>query len=194
MTRTIFFIGDDKLGHRAIQALPEDAPIWLNRTMNLTRVLKLLRRRSIIPSDLLAMALADLRRKDTAIPQLPVVTSNADVEHVVKSERPARVVCFRAGLIFNRATLRSGPQFLNIHYADLPAWGGLGALRRALRAGALDQAACLHEMLPEIDAGQVLYREPFRLNPATSFKENEDRAFSAGLAVLKAIASGNCPV
>lgn len=193
MTRTIFFIGDDKLGHRAIRALPDGAPIWLNRTMNLARVVKLLRRRSIAPGDLLAMALADMRRKDTAIPQLPVVTSNADVAQVVAAERPAQVVCFRAGLIFNRATLQSGPQFLNIHYADLPEWGGLGALPRALRAGALEQAACLHEMLPEIDAGQVLHREPFRLNPAESYRENEDRAFSAGLAILKAVASGSCP-
>ena len=163
--KTVYIIGDDKLGHQAIAALGPDHVIYRNSSNSPMRVLKLVRKGILRADDLLRMVIAEVRRKDTAIHDVPALCSNADVQDMVEREKPDRVICFRAGLIIGRKTLDTGPQFLNLHYADLPDWGGLASIPRALRAGALVQTACLHVMAPEIDGGEVLAREPYALNP-----------------------------
>ena len=113
---------------------------------------------------------------------------------MVEREKPDRVICFRAGLIIGKRTLSTGPQFLNLHYADLPEWGGLASLLRAMRAKAYDQNACLHEMVAEIDGGEVYAREAYKLDPSLSYRANEDHAFETGLTLLSKIISGEVKI
>ena len=185
--KTVLIISDDKMGRHAIASLDTDVSIYLNRSNSPNRIAKLIRNRIIRVGDLLNMAWAELRRSDIQIRDLPVLHSNQDVLRMLQLEQPDRVICFRAGLIISRRTLKMSPQFLNLHYADLPEWGGLGSVARALRAKAFDQNACLHEMVPEIDGGTVLVRQPYQLDPLASYKTNEDTAFGAGLKLLKCV-------
>jgi len=183
--KTVLIIGDDKLGHKAIVAMGPDVQIYLNRSSSPARILKLVLKGTLSVKDFLIMAWAEYCRRGTQIPDLPVLKSNRDVIDMLKREKPDRVICFRAGLIIGRATLEYPPQFLNLHYADLPEWGGLGSIPRALRAGAFEQNACLHVMVPEIDGGEVLERQPYRIDPKLPYKDNEMRGFAAGLMLLQ---------
>ena len=74
------------------------------------------------------MGLADLRRADTPLSDLPIIATNNDLLQVIKDETPDRVICYRAGLVLTRTVLDQPPQFLNVHCADLPKYGGLGTL------------------------------------------------------------------
>ncbi|PLX30224.1 MAG: hypothetical protein C0582_01570 [Alphaproteobacteria bacterium] len=60
-----------------------------------------------------------------------------------------------------------------------------------MKAQAYDQNSCLHEMVGEIDAGEVYYREPYKLDPTIGYKANEDRAFESGLKLLHNYISGS---
>lgn len=190
MKKIVVIVGDDKLGRQAaaeLLALQPGTAIYLNRSVNALRLWKLLRHNPWLARDLLRMFIAELGRKEAVIPRLPALYDSAQVLEMIAREKPDTVICFRAGLIFGKKILNSGPQFLNLHYADLPQWGGLGAIARALRAGAFQQNACLHEMQLEIDAGKVLARQPYTLDPKRSYKENEEAGFAAGMALLTSI-------
>lgn len=188
--KTIFIIGDDKLGHAAVNDLGRDEAVWLNDTLDLLRVFKLARIGAISPLAIIKMAIANRKRQNVETRVLPSVKTNNEVKKIINTETPDRVVCFRAGLVLNRSVLGMGPQFLNVHCAELPEFSGLGALPRALRANRLQQNACLHQMSTKIDSGRVLAREPFLLLKSASYRENEDLAYSAGRKLLTRIAKG----
>jgi methionyl-tRNA formyltransferase len=187
--KSIYIIGDDKIGRRAMNALGQDKLIFRNQAVSSLRVLKLIRRNAVDFRDIVKMGWADLGRENQDIAEYPIVKTNGDLVRYIADEKPDRVVCYRAGLVLNRQVLRLGPQFLNIHCADLPDFGGLGSIPRALRAGAFDQNACLHEMSLEIDAGRVLHRESYQLSHAKTYRENEDLAYAAGRKILLNIAN-----
>ncbi len=188
--KTIYIIGDDKLGRASMNALDAGSLVYRNQSVGSRRVLKLLRKKIIRLSDIIEMGVAELLRKSPTVPDFPIVKTNGDVRRILEDERPDRVVCFRAGLVLSREVLNLGPEFLNIHCADLPEFGGLGAIRRALSQGALAQNACLHEMVAEIDAGRVFHKEPFELSQSVSFAENEERAYQAGRKILVGMVKG----
>ena len=187
MRKTVLIIGDDKLGHRALAALAArfpNIPLYRNRSASPKRLFKLVRRNWNLLGDFITMFLAELRRADTPIPPLPVITTGADIFTMIERENPQTVICFRAGIILGTRLLASGPEFLNLHYADLPEWGGLAALPRALRAKAYQQQACLHRMVVAVDAGEVLRRAPYMLDPSLPYSKNEEIGFATGLALL----------
>src|SRR6056297_2220884 len=111
------------------------------------------------------MVWAELRRPALAEPNFPVLYTNQAIRDMLAREKPDEVICFRAGLVLTEKTLACAPDFLNVHYTNLPKWGGLGTIYKALKAQAYDQNSCLHEMVGEIDAGEVYYREPYKLDP-----------------------------
>ncbi|MGB7318912.1 MAG: formyltransferase family protein [Planktotalea sp.] len=189
--KTIFIIGDDKVGRQAAAELNVPDAIWLNRSVGSKRVWRLIRSGAIKLPDVLAIALADIRRPNLAAPVLPIIQSNADVLELIKAEVPDRIICYRAGLVLTRRVLDQPVQFLNVHCADLPKYGGLGTLHRALRDKAFAQNACLHEITTVIDGGRVLHKEPYHLSPTRSFRLNEDVAYAAGRKILNDIASGH---
>lgn len=188
--KTIYIIGDDKLGRCAMGALGEDAIVLRNRSVGVKRVIRLIRKGVIRLRDVIEMGIAELRRSSPAIPDFPTIETNRDLQQIIQENNPDRVVCFRAGLVLSNDVLGMGPEFLNIHCADLPGFAGLGAIRRALDQDALVQNACLHEMVGEIDAGKVLCKEPFELSHSLSYRENEERSYSAGLKILLSLVQG----
>ncbi len=187
MKKIVLVIGDDKLGHKAVAdilAMQIPVTIYLNRSVSPERIIKLLRRNIHMAGDFTKLFLAELFRKDTPIPPLPTLQNGAEILRMICLEKPDIVVCFRAGLILGKKILESGPLFLNLHYADLPEWGGLASIARALRAAAYQQNACLHRMTAQVDGGGVLMKTPYLLDPHLSYKANEERGFEIGLELL----------
>jgi len=188
--KTIFIIGDDKLGRLAAAELNAPDAIWLNRSVDSKRVVRLIKTGAIKLQDVLAIAFADLRRPNVAAPDLPIIRTNAEMLELIRTQAPDRIICYRAGLVLTRKVLDQPVQFLNVHCADLPKYGGLGTLHRALRDKAFTQNACLHEITTVIDGGRVLHKEPYQLSPARSFRRNEDIAYAAGRKILGDLAAG----
>ena len=188
MKKLILIIGDDRMGRKAIRHISSAFPnikIYRNRSGSPLRVLKLLKKNIISLPALINMLWAELQRPNLTVSGLPLLSNDQEVRVILKNENPDEVICFRAGVILTKRTLSCETHFLNLHYADLPKWGGLGAIHEALKAGAYDQHACLHEIWEKIDTGEVYQREPYKLDPSLSYKANEDIAFEAGLTLLQ---------
>lgn len=194
--RPLVVCGSDRIGRAVAARLLADgvdADVVLDESTDIGRVWRLLRRRRLLLRDVLRMIIAERARPAVRLPPLRVVTSDASLGELITELQPSYVVSFRAGLIVSAATLSKGSVFLNIHSADLPTWGGLSSIPRALRAGAFRQSACLHLMTARIDEGEVLDREPYQLNPAVSYRCAEDEAYAAGEKVLRRLLAGGAP-
>lgn len=180
-------LGDDRIGRQAavrLAARHPQMPMAFNRSAEPRRIVRLLRKRRIALSDLVVMALAEWRRPSIPRPLLPGINDNATLLAWLASTRPRAVVCFRAGLLISPAALAAGVPFYNVHAADLPEFGGLGAIARSLRAGRREGWACLYQMVARIDAGDVLEREGYKLDVADGYAANEERAYAAAECLL----------
>lgn len=191
--RPLVVCGGDKIGRAVAARLLEDrldVDIVLDQSTDSSRVWRLLRKRRLLARDVLRMWWAERGRSAVTLPALRGIHSDSELRRLIVELRPSYVVSFRAGLIVSAATLSAGGVFLNIHSADLPEWGGLASIPRAMRAGVWEQAACLHRMTARIDDGEVLDRESYRLNPAIRYRQNEDTAYAAGERVLRRLLAG----
>lgn len=130
------------------------------------------------------MALAERARSRVKLAALPEIGDNEDLRKLAGSNGIRNVILFRAGVIVSERTI-SDLEVLNIHCAKLGRYGGLASIARALTDGALDQDATLHRITTRIDEGEVLDTEPYRLDSRLSYRENEDRAYEAGLVLLE---------
>ena len=184
--RTLLLVGDDKIGRRLIRriTLGGDVTVAIDASFSVGRVWRLLRRRAINVRGIAQMALAEFQRPREARPRLTEVRSNKELLTLMRAERPDRVVLFRAGLIVNGAVIDSGPELLNVHCAKLPQFAGLGAVGRALDEKDYDQCATMHHVTNKIDAGEVVVIEPYSLDPARSYCDNEDTAYEAGIQLI----------
>lgn len=187
MTEIAVLLGDDRLGRQVATRLAARQPglaMAFNRSAEPRRIGRLLFRRRISLRDLLAMALAEWHRAPILRPPLAEINDNATLLAWLECIRPRAVVCFRAGLLISPTVLAAGVPFYNVHAAELPAFGGLAAIARSLRAGAREGWACLHHMEARIDAGDVLEREAYMLDVADGYAANEDRAYAAAERLL----------
>jgi methionyl-tRNA formyltransferase len=185
MAATLLLAGDDKVGRSLLARVRAGSvDVCLDRSSSVRRTLRLLRR-GVVPASVLAqMALAELLRPDTRLPGATSIRSNAELLQLITQRDVRRVYLFRAGLIIDREVLASGAELLNVHCASLQGYGGLGSIARALADGAWRQEATLHRVTERIDSGEVLDTEPYDLDPARSYRENERRAYEAGARLV----------
>ncbi len=187
MSELAVLLGDDRIGCRVAHTLSLRYPtltLAFNRSAEPLRVLRLLRKRRIALGDLINMAIAEWQRPAQTRLPLADINDNASLLAWLAASRPRAVLCFRAGLLISPAALAAGVPFYNVHAAELPEFGGLGAIARALRAGRQQGQACLHHMVERIDAGEVLDREPYALDRSDSYGANEARAYAAAERLL----------
>ena len=185
--KTILIVGSDKIAANALDKIQDscDLHIYIDRSTNIKRVIRLIRKGVISPLLVIRMFLCEQFRSrvTTKVVKLSL-KSNRDLLRVINGLRPERVVLFRAGLILNREIINSGPQILNIHAASVPQYGGIGAIYRALREGAFEQSASLHVVTERIDRGEVLDTERYVLRSELSYCQNENIAYSAAITLL----------
>jgi methionyl-tRNA formyltransferase len=154
----------------------------------LARIVKLIWRGRLSPSLLVKMYLAERRRPMGSIGKhYPAVSNNAELIHLIRELNPERVLLFRAGLIVKRSVLSIGVPIMNVHCARIPEYGGIGSIQRALNDCAYEQCATLHQVTESIDQGVVHATEPYHLSSHEGYGWNEDRAYEAGIRLLKRV-------
>ena len=194
-TKTILVVGNDKIGARAMaEACAPDVKVFLDCSSSLGRVFRLIVKRRIRLGLVLKMFLAELKRPrvERRVKIAGEIRSNKDLLAVLSEYSPERVVLFRAGLIINKSVIASGIPLMNIHCAQVPEYGGLGSIDRALRDGAYTQEATLHQVTVSIDEGEVYDTESYEMDGNMSYSENENRAYEAGIELLKRTLRGFC--
>ena len=185
--KTLLVIGNDKISSQVFSSLRRDESlvVAIDRSTNVGRVFRLLRRGSLTLRLLIQMLYCELRRdklKQAFITK--TITRNGDLVRLINLHAPRRVVLFRAGLIINKAALATGVPIMNIHCAKIPEYGGIGSIAKALQENAFLQSATLHQVTEAIDQGIVFDTEPYELDPSASYCMNEDSAYAAGYRLL----------
>ena len=186
--KTMLILGRDRIAAKALENLKESDSlvIVIDRSTSIRRVAKLIFRKRLSFLLILKMIICDSRRKSPAVPSVsfPRIADNKDLLVHLNKYKPDRVVLFRAGLVINKEIISQGIPLFNIHCANVPEYGGLGSIARALKDGALEQNATFHQVTTTIDEGQVFDLEPFQLGLSRSYCQNEDIAYQAGLQLL----------
>lgn len=184
----MLILGGDRIAEKALENLKESDSlvIIVDRSTSIRRVAKLIFGKRLSFVLILKMIICEYRRGSSAVPSVsyPGIANNKDLLVLLNKHKPDRVVLFRAGLVINKPTISQGIPLLNIHCANVPEYGGLGSIARALKDSALKQNATLHQVTTTIDEGQVFDLEPFRLSASRSYCQNEDIAYQAGLKLL----------
>jgi methionyl-tRNA formyltransferase len=91
-------------------------------------------------------------------------TSMTGVERLVAELKPDAVVVSSYDRIL-RAPLLAQCPFVNVHYAPLPEYRGRATVNWALINGETHAAISIHELVPQLDGGEILYQ---RLVPITA--------------------------
>jgi methionyl-tRNA formyltransferase len=85
-------------------------------------------------------------------------TSMAAIERLVTTLRPDCVVVSSYDRILPPALMQQCP-FVNVHYAPLPEYRGRATVNWALINGETDVAISIHELVPQLDGGQILFQQ-----------------------------------
>lgn len=187
--KTLLILGNDRISVRALTQLETRDPmlhIAKDESNSLRRLFRLIARGRLSLPLVFRMALCELKREPKSQANcFDVIKSNRDLLDLIERVKPDRVMLFRAGLIIGPAVIDQGLPILNIHCADIPKYGGLGSIWKALEEGAIHQAACLHQVTTTIDEGEVFDREPYLLNLSKTYCWNENTAYEAGIRLLQ---------
>ena len=186
--KKLFIISNDKIGRKAIHLLEQnksnDLHVVIDKSSSLKRVFKLIIK-GIMPLNLVVkMFFAELFRKDYSIINYSEIKTNKDLLRLIDEINPAKIILFRAGLIINKKVIEKKIPLLNIHCANVPEFGGLGSIQKAITHKAYNQNACLHHVTVKIDEGEVLAKEPYTLSPKRSYFANENIAYEAGIKLI----------
>ena len=185
--KNLIVLGNDKISGAISDQIfrLESCVVYIDRSTNFTRVLKLLKRRVISLTLLAKMASCELlrqgRKPDAS---LPSIHKNEDLIQAIKNHRPDRLILFRAGLIIKKNVIATGIPILNIHAATVPDYGGIGSIDRALKNKAYKQFASLHIVTTRIDEGEVIDTVGYQLNPELTYCKNEETAYNAAQQLL----------
>lgn len=188
--KTLLVLGNDKIAGRAFESLKlnlsdENLVVVVDKTTSFSRVLKLIKSGSLSFKLVLKMLISEWRRKENRPPDsLTSIKSNNNLLEVIQKTNPQRIILFRAGLIVSKTIISTDIPILNIHCANVPEYGGIGSISRALDDNALEQSACLHVVTTTIDEGEVIDRESYNLMSQEQYHVNENIAYEAGIRLL----------
>ena len=182
----LLIIGNDKIGRKAISLIDKnnDVQIVLDMSSSLKRVFKLIFKNIISFDVILKMFIAEIFRKNYKINNLKFIKSNNDLLKIIEEIKPKQIILFRAGLIINKTIIQKKIPLHNIHCANVPEYGGLGSINRAIIDKAYYQNACIHRVTTSIDEGEVLKRKPYKLSGKKSYLKNENIAYNTGIELL----------
>lgn len=177
-------VSNDYWGSRAEEICNNaGVPCAVDASSSPKRAIRLILRGSIPLPAVARMAVAERSRPQAKPKTAHVIGSNTQLRDLATRLRETDIVLFRAGLIISGQTL-AHLRVRNIHCADIPEFGGLASIYRAIRAGKLNQNATLHVVTDRIDDGEVLDRERYLMRRDNSYVTNEMAAYEAGLTLL----------
>lgn len=120
--------------------------------------------RSAAPEDPVALTAGA-----AGVPVYPDTTVDGITE-VVAGLRPDCVVVSSYDRILPAELLRSCP-FVNVHYSPLPAYRGRANVNWAVINGESEVAISVHELVPDLDAGGVLFQQRVPIGPRSTATE-----------------------
>ncbi len=96
---------------------------------------------------------------------LPILQTNAehDIRAAIDRTKPTSVLTCVYNKLFSPELLRLGPSFYNLHHGDLPRWKGSSSSEWAIISGRNEIALTLHETVPDLDSGAILWQETVRV-------------------------------
>ena len=113
----------------------------------------------------------------------------------VLAQGPALIVC--AGfmrILCDAAVARAGGRMINIHPSLLPKYPGLRTHERALEAGDAEHGASVHQVIADVDAGQVIAQARVPVLPGDDVAALAARVLAREhpllVAVVRAFAEG----
>ena len=185
--KTLLILGKDKISAKFLREnkFSKNLIIALDDSNNLKRVFKLLKTKKISLFFILQSLICELRRKSYPFPKnITSVKSNEEILKLILQYNPERVYLFRAGLIINKKVLSLKIPIYNIHCANIPEFGGLGSISKAIKKKCFSQSACFYQISSTIDDGLVLRKLPYLLDPQKGYFYNEQIAYKTGLRLL----------
>lgn len=196
--KVIFITSFDYYGKRAIELIAKNDNnniIIIDNSNNFKRILKILKKGKIKILTILKIIFAEILRniygyrkyRNIKISNFFTIKSNNDLLIYIKKYKPDCLLLYRAGLIISKEILNLDISILNIHCANIPEFGGLGSIEKALEKKQYLQNAVLHEVTSSIDSGKVLMKQKYKLNKNFSYFRNENIAYEAGLILIKKI-------
>lgn len=120
---------------------------------------------------------------------IPVFTPTSlklpDIQAQFTSHGADVAVVAAYGLLLPQAILDAYPHgCLNIHPSDLPRWRGAAPIARTIMAGDRLSAMCIMQMNAGLDTGDVLLRQPVRVNDGMNAGEFHDKMAALGAECL----------
>ena len=76
---------------------------------------------------------------------------------------------------------------INVHASLLPRWRGAAPIQRAIISGDVETGVTIMEMVLRLDAGAMLHKEPYTIDPDESASELHDRLAALGAEGLNKI-------
>jgi len=76
---------------------------------------------------------------------------------------------------------------INVHASLLPRWRGAAPIQRAIISGDVETGVTIMEMVLRLDAGAMLHKEPYTIDPDESASELHDRLAALGAEGLNKV-------
>lgn len=115
----------------------------------------------------------------------PASLKSLEIQAQFASHASDLAVVAAYGLLLPQAILDAYPHgCLNIHPSDLPRWRGAAPIQRTIMAGDTMSAMCIMQMNAGLDTGDVLLRQPVRVNDGMNAGEFHDKMATLGAECL----------
>ena len=183
-----FLIASDKIGKKLLSLMPIDfyENVIIDKSVDIKKIWRLILKRRIPINAFAQIFKAELFRENPHIDvsQKKFITNNKELLQILKSKNIKKLYLFRAGLVISKEILDQGIDIMNVHCADIPEYGGLGAIYRAIKNKRYIQHAVLYKITERIDDGEIISKKNYILNPDLSYLENENIAYNAGIELF----------
>ncbi len=159
-------------------------------SVSLSKIIRLLRKRRIKFFWLLKQLISSYVQKFILMRNVQctldnTVKSNDELADIIRKHPEIKtLIAFRGGLLVKENIL-SNVNCINVHYARLPDYIGLGSISNALKNKDYKQEATIHIMEKSIDTGSTILTEPYLLEPSKPYWKNELIASKAGVVAAQ---------
>ena len=112
------------------------------------------------------------RAAELGVPVRPV--DHAELENIIAQAQPDCVVISSYHRIIGPGVIAAS-KFINVHYSPLPRYRGRANVNWAIINGEREAAITIHTIVPELDAGNILYQEAIKIGPDDTVGDLYDR-------------------
>ena len=119
---------------------------------------------------------------------LPVITIDKFEEEEyfkIKAVNPEIFMVVSYGKIIPQEILSLAKCALNLHPSKLPLYRGAAPIERQIMDGVEDSAICIIKVIKQLDAGDIIFEEPFKILPFETKGEVEEKIVKISVPLLR---------